>query len=351
MKKFFVLICVPLLIFSCQDEVIQEKNLLEPTQTQFDGFQVSNDRLVFDDKATLVSLLDSLSSLDENQYSSWVKEVSFEPYRNSPENFTDDLAVQIHSSILNGRKEFQVANDIVWFNQDTEYILFNTTEDAFQELKKKVLSGGEIEESDNIMVNKFEEVFLQDEIEPTNARLGVDNEVLEYGTIKLKSPDLKKNKLFGKVYYLPVGASKEFYIDDIKHRFGITPYAYSGYYTGIHLGLFIEFAHLARSFPTKKWKTSNARMKGSLRFSIDADGSHALFPTTFGFPTYTYDVSFSNEPTGYAGTNFTTTVLDNVEFYIDLADITWDSTHPWYDASVHTYVYRNATYRYDRIYF
>lgn len=336
-------------MFSCQDEVLQEKASLEPTQTQFDGFQVINDRLVFDDKATVVSLLDSLSSLDENQYSSWAKEIPFEPYKNMQESFTDNLAVQIHSSILNDKREFQVANDIVWFNQDTEYILFNTTEDAFQELKRKVSSGIEIEESDKIMINKIEEIHLADESKPINARLGVDNEVLEYGTIKLGKPkDPNKGEFYGKVYYLPVGASKEFYIRNTKHRFGVTPYAVSHYYTGIHLGLFIEFKYYDRG----KWKftDSNGRMKGHLRFSIDVDGSNISFPS--GFPTYIYDVSFRNQRSNYAGTNYATTVLDNVEFYIDLADITWDTTtDPDFDPSVHNYTYRNATYRYDRIYF
>ena len=263
----------------------------------------------------------------------WEKSISFKSLKTQQQGNFDNLISQTFSPILNNKGEYQVGNDIIWFNGNTEYVLTNTSEKEFQNLRTRVLSDQEVSENENLKIIEITESSLElNSTEHTNAR--GDGEVLEYGNINLKG--------HGQIYYLPVGASKLFTVRGTRLRHSVNPYAFSDYYFGLYLGVSVKIDE----YTGRRWEASDELIRGSLRFSISVNGANILGS---GFPVATFNRTFGRLLEAHYHQNYVTDYLANVEFYIEEANLTWDTTDPAYNPVAHTYLYRNATYRYTSI--
>ena len=334
MKKLLFLPLFMLLISSCEEDAIQNSESTELTSVaNMNGYKLDNGRLVFESKETLRSAFNEVSKMSEQEIAAWEKGISFKSLKTSQEGIFENLMSQAFSPILNSEGEYQVGNDIIWFNGNTEYILTNTSEREFQDLKTKVLSNQNVSEGKNLKIIEITEHRPElNDTQNTNAR--GDGEVQQHGTINLSG--------HGKIHHLPVGASKIFTVRGTRLRHAVNPYAFSDYYLGLYLGVSVRIDEYIR----RSWRASDELIRGSLRFSISVNGANIIGS---GFPVATFDRTFRRLLEAHYDQNYVTDYLTNVEFYIDEANFTWDTTDPAYDPVAHTYVYRNATYRYSKI--
>ena len=162
-KQFLLFGLIMSLIFlnSCQknnlnDSIVSIQNLKK-------DIDVKNDRLVFNNSKILVESLNQLAEMSTSEIENW-KEM-YNLSSTHPEIvLTNSVLPPAFKHIFNDKLEFQVADSIVWYNNEREYVITNGDESLLEEVKRSVLGGIVEPNFENLFVLKLEQHEHSEEV-------------------------------------------------------------------------------------------------------------------------------------------------------------------------------------------
>jgi hypothetical protein len=270
MKKTILFLSIVFIVFACSKEVsvVNVENVVNVKQ---------NDRLSFKNAKEFFDTykkLSNFSSKDELQF--WAQNQNHTTLLYSNDSTIENYSVAL-KTILNKDSEYELGDDIVWFNNGKLYSFSKSEESIINTLKMTPNK-----------CNVIGSIVLQ-----------------EMGTNNLKSTSLSTNGLsaiyqkeFYQWYYQPCGGT-------LAAVFGLRKHVYEIYAECIHMGsgylsYYAGYTHLRVKLEWKgsqDWQHAGEQREISINVSGSANavesnggnGESAVIP--FSFPNQTYDCS------------------------------------------------------------